>query len=96
MEIDDSDAENIVVQKDGDSGGNTGVQSARSGDNVPQARFPGARFDNLLSLDTNTSKGSTPCFPASANHSHKSKRQNPLDLSRPARRSSCLTRAAFS
>lgn len=31
MNIDDSDAENVVVQKDGDGGGNTGVQSARSG-----------------------------------------------------------------
>jgi hypothetical protein len=31
MNIDDSDAENIVLQKDGDGGGNIGVQTARSG-----------------------------------------------------------------
>jgi hypothetical protein len=40
------------------------------------------------------SKGSTPFFPASANHSHISRRQKLLDLSWPSRRSSCLTRAA--
>jgi hypothetical protein len=31
MNIDESDAENIVLQQDGDSGGNPDVQSARSG-----------------------------------------------------------------
>ena len=44
-------------------------------------------------LDTNTSKGSTSCFPASANHSQVLGPRNPLDLFWPARRSSCLTRA---
>jgi hypothetical protein len=31
MNIDHSDAENIVLQRDGGGGGNTGVPSARSG-----------------------------------------------------------------
>jgi hypothetical protein len=39
------------------------------------------------------SKGSTPYFPASANHSHINRRRDTLDLFWPARRSSRLTRA---
>ena len=48
MNIDDSDAENIVLQQDGDGGGNTGVQSARSGGKRrdPDPAFtPGPEFE---------------------------------------------------
>jgi hypothetical protein len=32
MNTDDNDDEDLMLQEDGDSGGNTNVQSARSGD----------------------------------------------------------------
>jgi hypothetical protein len=60
MEIDDSDAENIVLQKDGDSGGNTGVQSARSGGKRkdPDPAFtPGPEFEME---DEDENQGYTP------------------------------------
>jgi hypothetical protein len=48
MNIDDSDAEEIVLQQDGDGNGNTGVQSARSGGKRrdPDPAFtPGSEFE---------------------------------------------------
>jgi hypothetical protein len=48
MNIDNSDAENVVLQKDGDGDGDTGAQSARSGGRRkdPDPAFtPGLEFE---------------------------------------------------